>query len=105
MRVLCNSVERNSHFHNESFFGMSFLFDGVETPRPWTAQLVSFCSSVWQVQTAHQSMKKYEFDDNIFAFTAEMNGKITTELELEDEPEENSITVYVKTISGRTISI
>ena len=50
-------------------------------------------------------MRKFEFDDDIFAFTTEMNGKITTELELEDEPEENSMTVYVKTISGKTISI
>ena len=34
-----------------------------------------------------------------------MNGKITTELELEDEPEENGMTVYVKTITGKTIII
>ena len=50
--------------------------------------------------SAHE---KYEFDDYIFAFTTEMNGKITTELELENELEENSMTVYVKTISGKTI--
>ena len=49
-------------------------------------------------------MEKYEFDDYTFAFTSEMNGKITTELEFEDEPEENSTTVYVKTISGKTTS-
>ena len=47
--------------------------------------------------------EKYEFHDYIFAFTTEVNGKITTELE--DEPEENSMTVYVNTISGKTISI
>ena len=34
-----------------------------------------------------------------------MNGKITTELELEDEPEESSMTVIVKTFNGKTISI
>ena len=34
-----------------------------------------------------------------------MNGKTTTELELEDEAEEDGMTVYLKTISGKTISI
>ena len=77
MRMLCISVEGNSHFHHESIFGMCFLCDGVETSQAWTAQLMSFCSCVWQAQTAHQSTKKYEFDDYIFAFTTEMNGKIT----------------------------
>ena len=47
------------------FFGMSFLFDGVETLRP--GQL-SWCHFVL-VCTGHQSMEKYEFDDCIFAFT------------------------------------
>ena len=41
MRMLCNSVR------DELFF------DGVETPQARTAQLVSFCSCVWQAQTAH----------------------------------------------------
>ena len=49
--------------------------------------------------------KKNEFDDHIFAPNTETSGKITTELEHEDELEENSMTVYVKTISGKTISI
>ena len=48
-------------------------------------------------------MKNYEFDDYIFAPTPETSGKITTELEHEDELEENSMTVYVKTISGKTM--
>ena len=102
--MLCNSVEGNSHFQHESFFGMSFLF-GVETSQARTARLISFRSCVWQDQATHQSMRKYEFDDYIFALTTEMNGKTTTELELEDEAEEDSMTVYLKTISGKTISI
>ena len=65
MRMLCNSVEGNSHFHTESFFCVSFLFDGVETPQTRTAHLVSFCSCVWQAQTARQSMRKHELDDYI----------------------------------------
>ena len=82
------------------FLRDEFLFDGVETLRP--GQL-SWCHFVL-VCTAHQSMEKYEFDDCIFAFTTEMNGKITPQLELEDELGENSMTVYVNTISGKTIS-
>ena len=50
-------------------------------------------------------MNNYEFDDYIFALTTETSEKINTELEHEDELEENSMTVYVKTISGKTISI
>ena len=60
--MLCNSVEGNSHFHHES-------------PQARTAQLTSFCSCVWHDQATHQSMNKYEFDDYIFAFSTEMNGK------------------------------
>ena len=44
-------------------------------------------------------------EKNTSSTTTEINEKITTELELEDEHEENSMTVYVKTISGKTISI
>ena len=58
---------------------------------------------VWQAQTAHQSIKEYEFDDYIFASATEISGKTLTELE--GEPEENCMTVNVKTISGKTISI
>ena len=92
-------------FH-ESIFGMCFLF-GVGTLQARRAQSVSFCSCVWQAQTAHQSIRsrKYEFDGNIVAFTTETNGKITTELEREEEPEEHGMTVCVKTINGKTISI
>ena len=50
---------------------------------------------VWQTQTAH--------DDCIFAFTTEVIGKVT--FELEDELEENCMTVYVRTNNGKTISI
>ena len=45
------------HLHHESFFGMNFWFDGVETSQALTAQLVSCCSCVWQAQAAHQSMR------------------------------------------------
>ena len=48
---------------------------------------------------------KYEFNDYISTFTTEVDGKNTNEPELEDEFEENYMTVYVKTISGKTIRI
>ena len=41
---------------------------------------------VWQTQTAHKSIEDYEFDDCIFV-------------------EENGMTIYVRTSSGKTISI
>ena len=50
-------------------------------------------------------MKINEFDDYIFALTTERNEKINIELEHEDELEENSMTVHVKTISGKTVSV
>ena len=66
---------------------------------------------VWQNQAAHQSSKNYECDDNtfefendcIFVFANEVSEKTTTELG--NAPEENYMTVYVKTINGKTISI
>ena len=100
--MLCNSVEGNSQFHHESIFGMCFLFDGVGTPGPdSTVGVILFlCVAGPDSSSVHE---KYEFDHYIFAF--EMNGKITSELEPEDEPGENSMTVYVKKINGKTISI
>ena len=102
--MLCNSVEGNSHFHHESFLGMSFLFSGVETLQARTGQLMSFSSCVAGPDSSSVH-EKYEFDDCIFAFTIEMNGKIIAEVELEVKREESSMTVYVKTINGKTISI
>ena len=66
---------------------------------------------VWQNQTAHQSKKNNECDDNtfefenglIFVFANEVSEKTTTELD--NALEENYMTVYVKTINGKTISI
>ena len=66
---------------------------------------------VWQNQAAHQSKKNYECDDNtfeiendyIFVFSNEVSEKTTTELD--NALEENYMTVYVKTINGKTISI
>ena len=104
-RKLCNSEEGDSQCHLEFFFGVMFLFTGVITLQARTVQLLSFCFYVWQAQRAHQSMKNCEFDDYIFTIPTEVNGKNTTEPEHEDEFEENCITVYVKTISGKTISI
>ena len=49
--------------------------------------------------------KKYEFDDYIFTIPMEVNGKNTTEPEHKDVFEENYMTTYVKTISGKTIRI
>ena len=66
---------------------------------------------VWQNQAAHQSNKNYEYDDYtfefendyIFVFANEVSEKTT--IELDNALEENYITVYVKTINGKTISI
>ena len=55
-------------FHHESFFGMSFLFGGVETSEAQTAQLMSFCSCVAGPDSSSVH-EKDEFDDYIFAFT------------------------------------
>ena len=105
MKMLCHSVEGNSRSHYESIFGMCFLLDGVEThPVPYRSVgvIVFLCVAGPDSSTVHE---KYKFHNCIFAFTTEMNGKITTELELEDEPQESSMTVCVKTINGKTISI
>ena len=66
---------------------------------------------VWQTQAAHQSDKNYvrddyifEFEnDYIFVFDNEVNEKTT--VELDDVLEENYMTVCVRTINGKTISI
>ena len=58
---------------------------------------------MWQNQTAHPSIKIYEFDVHIFAPTTEVTGK--TIFELEGENEINMIRIYVRTSSGKTISI
>ena len=59
---------------------------------------------MWQNQTAHQSSQIYEFDVHIFALATEVTGKTIID-ELEDEIEENEVTIYVRTSSGKTISI
>ena len=63
---------------------------------------------MWQTQAALQSNKNYACDDYIFEndyifmFAREVNVKAT--VELDDVLEENYMTVYVKTINGKTIS-
>ena len=96
-RKLCNSLEGDSQCHHEFFFGMRFLFNFLKTFQPRTAQLMLFCSCVWQALRAHQSLQKMS--------STTASSKITTDLEREGGLEENSMTVYVKTISGKTISI
>ena len=83
--------------HHEFFFGVMLLFNDVITLQARTAQYMSSCFDVWQALRAQQSY--------IFAPTTETSGMTTTDLEHQDELEENSMTVYVKTISGKTISI
>ena len=57
----------------------------------------------WQSQTAHQSIKFYEFDHYIFTYSNEFAGKVI--VEPEGENEKNMITIYVRTSSGKRISI
>ena len=59
--------------------------------------------SKWQSQRAHQSIKLYEFDLHIFTHSNEPAGK--TIVEPEGETEKNKLTIYVRTSSGKTISI
>ena len=66
---------------------------------------------MWQIQVAHQSNKNYECDDYIFEFENDYIFVFATEvseqttIELDDALEENCMTVHVKTINGKTISI
>ena len=65
----------------------------------------------WQIRTAHQSNEKFlcgnystEFvNDHIFEFANEENEENSKEND--DLPEETYMTIYVKTINGKTISI
>ena len=66
---------------------------------------------VWPSQAAQQSNKNYECDDYTFefendyisVFANEVSEKTT--IELDNALEENYMTVYVKTINGKTITI
>ena len=57
----------------------------------------------WRSQTAHQSIKLYEFDHCIFTYSNEFAGKII--VEPEGENDKNMIIIYVRTSSEKTISI
>ena len=66
---------------------------------------------MWQNQAAHQSNKNYECDDytfefendHIFVFANEVSENTT--IDLDNALEGNNMTVHVKTINGKTISI
>ena len=68
-------------------------------------------SQKWQIRTAHQSNENFirgdctiEFvNEYIFEFATEVNEE--TANENDDVPEENYMTIYVKMINGKTISI
>ena len=45
----------------------------------------------------------FEFDSYIFTHSNEVTGKTT--VEPEDETEKNKLTIYVRTSSGKTVSI
>ena len=69
---------------------------------------LSLCVSqdVWQNQAAHQSKKNYECDDNTFEFENDYIFVFANEVsEKTNALAENYMTVYVKTINGKTISI
>ena len=97
--ILCNTVGVSVYYL--SVFMMNILGDPSQDFCQNVSQDVS--QDVWQTSTAHQSIKVYEFDDYFFASTTEVIGKTT--FELEDELEENCMTVHVRTSSGKTISI
>ena len=58
-----------------------------------------------QALTAHQSHKEYEFQDYIFALVTEENYKILEEGKIKNRVEKPDMTVCVKTIRGKTISV
>ena len=98
--VESNNVEANfCRFHRMSMSWVRFLMVEnrflQETPQGVSQEM-------WQTQAAHQSNKNYECVDYIFVFATEVNGKTT--IELDDALEENFMTVYVKTINGKTTS-
>ena len=57
----------------------------------------------WQSLRAHKSIELYEFDSCIFTHSIEVSGK--TIVEPGDEIEKNKLTIFVRTSSGKTISI
>ena len=62
----------------------------------------------WQALTAHQSKSEevgYEFQEYIFTLAAEENRKIFDEGMIKDRVENLNMSVYVRTISGKTFSI
>ena len=59
--------------------------------------------SEWQSQRAYQSIKFYEFDSYIVTHPNELARK--TIVEPEGETKKNKLTIYVRTSSGKTISI
>ena len=72
---------------------------------PGQARPVIFILMFEVAGPGNSSVQKKEFDDYIFMIPMEVNKKNTTEPEHEDESDENYMTVYVKTISGKTIRI
>ena len=67
-------------------FGIMFLFCGVKkNVQAWNAQLISLCPFCVASTDGPSVHKKYEFDNYIFAITTEVSGKITANLEHEDD--------------------
>ena len=89
---------------------MNIVDENIRDPSLSLCVSQDVCQDVWQNQAAHQSIKNYECDDNtfefekdyIFVFVNEVSEKTTTELD--NALEENYMTVYVKTINGKTSS-
>ena len=115
MSMLCNTIVVS--FYNVSVFRVNFLFADVELSQ-----------GLWQALTAHQSIKEYEFKDYtfasatdandmtiiggmtefleyIFTLNIEENGKISNEGMNKNRTQYTNMTVYVRTINGKTISI
>ena len=99
--IQSNNVEATCCcFHRISVFRVRFL---VVKNRFHQDTSQDGSQEMWQTQAAHQSNNNYECDDYIFefendyifVFATEVNEKTT--IELDDVPEENYVTVYVKT--------
>ena len=102
--TLCNNFEGSPYPIKSLFPGRTCCVTMMILPTTDQSLSLSLCYWMWQDQVTHQFKKNYDFDSCIFTIPTEVNGKNTTEPE-HKEFEENYMTVYVKTISGKTIRI
>ena len=93
-------VASTRHRHPDSGFGCILVLCCLTQDMKVSQEVFQ---SEWPSQTAHQSIKLYEFDHHIFTYSNEFAGKII--VEPEGKNEKNMITLHVRTISRKKINI